>query len=147
MESDILAAFGTVDDRGENITQMEPLLIRDDSGYRGDLTDMAVELAMRSAGFCRSLPDGLLTALATLVRATNCYYSNLLEGHDTHPIDIERALKDDYSSEPDRRNLQLEAKAHIEVQKWVDGGGLTNRVVAADSLVQIHRRFITRVRK
>ena len=21
----------------------------------------------------------------------NCYYSNLIEGHDTHPIDIERA--------------------------------------------------------
>jgi len=27
----------------------------------------------------------------------NCYYSNLIEGHDTHPIDIERALKNDYS--------------------------------------------------
>ena len=23
----------------------------------------------------------------------NCYYSNLIEGHDTHPIDIERALQ------------------------------------------------------
>ena len=145
MEPDIYTAFGPVDDRGENITQMEPLLIREDSRYRTDLTDMSVELAMQSAGFCRSLPDGLLTALATLVRAMNCYYSNLIEGHDTHPVDIERALKDDYSTEPDRRNLQLEAKAHIEVQKWIDGGGLTNRVVAADSLMEIHRRFCERL--
>jgi len=40
----------------------------------------------------------------------NCYYSNLIEGHNTHPIDIERALRDDYSTDARRRNLQLEAK-------------------------------------
>ena len=46
----------------------------------------------------------------------NCYYSNLIEGHDTHPIDIERALKNDYSQDAHKRDLQLEAKAHIAVQ-------------------------------
>ena len=30
------------------------------------------------------------TRLADLVRSMNCYYSNLIEGHDTHPLDIER---------------------------------------------------------
>ena len=40
----------------------------------------------------------------------NCYYSNLIEGHDTHPVDIERALKNDYSNDPRQRDLQLEAK-------------------------------------
>ena len=145
MEPDIYTASGPVDDRGENITQMEPLLISDGSKHRTDLTDLSVELAMQSTGFRRSLPDGVLTALATLVRAMNCYYSNLIEGHDTHPVDIERALKDDYNAETDKRNLQLEAKAHIEVQKWIDGGGLTNRAVAADSLVEIHRRFCERL--
>jgi len=29
----------------------------------------------------------------------NCYYSNLIEGHDTHPVDIERALNNDYSGD------------------------------------------------
>lgn len=43
----------------------------------------------------------------------NCYYSNLIEGHDTHPTDIERALKNDYSNDPRKRDLQLVAKAHI----------------------------------
>jgi hypothetical protein len=33
--------------------------------------------------------------LANLVRSMNCYYSKLIEGHDTHPVDIERALKND----------------------------------------------------
>ncbi|NIO09986.1 MAG: Fic family protein [Deltaproteobacteria bacterium] len=71
----------------------------------------------------------------------NCYYSNLIEGHDTHPIDIERALKGDYSKDANQRDLQLEAKAHIAVQQWIDGGGLKGRAIAADSIREIHRRF------
>src|ERR1700685_279597 len=81
-------------DRGESITQMGPLLISEDSRHRG--------------------------ALADLVRSMNCYYSNLIEGHDTHPVDIERALKNDYSADRTKRDLQLEAKAHISVQQWLD---------------------------
>lgn len=128
-------------DRGESVSLMEPLLVGQGSRHRTALTDSAVELAARAAGFRRSLPDGVLTALADLVRAMNCYYSNLIEGHDTHPVDIERALKDDYSADPEQRNLQLEAKAHITVQKWIDEGGLAGRTVTAEGLCEIHRRF------
>ncbi len=71
----------------------------------------------------------------------NCYYSNLIEGHNTHPVDIERALNDDYSSDPKKRNLQLEARAHIEVQRWIDQGGVKGRSVTAESICEIHRRF------
>ena len=59
---------------------MEPLLIAQGSRHRGELTDLAIEVAARSAGFRRSLPDGVRAALGDLVRATNCYYSNLIEG-------------------------------------------------------------------
>ena len=114
---DIEPDISAVIDRQESVNLMEPLLIAEGSRHRGELTDLAIEVAARSAGFRRSLPDGVRTALADLVRAMNCYYSNLIEGHDTHPIDIERALKNDYSNDPRKRNLQLEAKAHIEVQQ------------------------------
>jgi hypothetical protein len=73
------------EDRGELVSLMEPLLITDSSRYRGPLTDLALDLAQKSAGFRRSLPPALLASLADLVRAMNCYYSNLIEGHDTHP--------------------------------------------------------------
>ena len=96
---------------------------------------------MLSAGFHRSLPEGVLPALSTLVRSMNCYYSNLIEGHHTHPVDIDRALKGDYSAEPEKRNLQLEARAHIEVQKWIDDGGLQGRAATIDGLMDIHLRF------
>src|SRR5450631_567715 len=129
MKADIKAAL-----RGEHISIMEPLLIGDGSRYRGALTDLALDLAQKSAGFRRSLPPSLLTSLADLVRAMNCYYSNLIEGHDTHPVDIERALKNDYSKDAAKRDLQLEATAHIAVQKWIDDGGLKNRTVTAESI-------------
>ncbi len=72
----------------------------------------------------------------------NCYYSNLIEGHDTHPVDIERALKNDYSQDVRKRDLQLEAKAHIAVQQWIDTGGLRGgRAIKAGGISEIHRRF------
>ena len=128
-------------DRGEPVTLMEPLLLGGDARQRPQLTDLAVDLAAKAAGFRRSLPAGLLTALADLVRSMNCYYSNLIEGHDTHPIDIERALKNDYSTDPRKRDLQLEAKAHITVQRWIDQGNFAGRAVTAGGLCELHRRF------
>jgi Fic family protein len=129
------------EDRGEGVGLMEPFVLGEGSRHRPELTDLALELAQRSAGFRRSLPESLLSSLATLVRAMNCYYSNLIEGHDTHPVDIERALRGDYSKDAKKRDLQLEAKAHIAVQQWIDEGGLRGRAVAADSIREIHRRF------
>jgi Fic family protein len=130
------------EDRGELVSLMEPLLITDSSRYRGPLTDLAFDLTQKSAGFRRSLPPTLLASFADLVRAMNCYYSNLIEGHDTHPVDIERALKNDYSQDRRRRDLQVEAKAHIAVQQWIDAGGLKGGVViGAGAITEIHRRF------
>jgi Fic family protein len=129
-------------DRGEATAEIEPLLIGETSRFRRPLTDLAVDLVQKSARFRGSVPSNLLNSLADLVRSMNCYYSNLIEGHNTHPVDIERALKNDYSSEPHERNLQLEARAHITVQKWIDGGGLRNgRAVSEDGICETHRRF------
>jgi len=100
-----------------------------------------LDLAQKSAGFHRSLPSSLRSSLADLVRAINCYYSNLIEGHDIHPVDIERAFRD-YSQDARKRDLQLEARAHIEVQRWIDGGGVTWAAsITAEGIRKIHRRF------
>jgi len=120
---------------------MEPLVLTEGSRHRGELTDLSLELAARSAGFRRSLPGGVRAALADLVRGMNCYYSNLIEGHDTHPVDIERALKNNYSNDPRKRDLQREAVAHIAVQRWIDAGGVAGRAVSQDTIREIHRRF------
>src|SRR5437773_989863 len=140
-KADLKTDIKSVQDRGESIGLMEPLLISETSRHRAALTDLALELAQKSAGFRRSLPPGLTASLASLVRAMNCYYSNLIEGHDTHPIGIERALKGDYSKDARQRDLQLEAKAHIAVQEWIDGGALQGNAVSTNAIREIHRRF------
>lgn len=140
-KADIEADIKEAPDRGEDIALMEPLQVSDGSTHQGALTELAVDLAAKSAGFRRSLPDGVVNALADLVRAMNCYYSNLIEGHDTHPVDIERAMQNDYSDEPRKRDLQLEARAHVTVQRWIDEDGLTGRAATLDGICEIHRRF------
>jgi Fic family protein len=121
---------------------MEPLLIPEGSRHRAGLNDLAFDLTRKSAGFRRSLPHPIQAPLASLVRAMNCYYSNLIEGHDTHPIDIERALRDDYSQDRKKRDLQIEAKAHMAVQQWIDEGGLSvDQAVSPEGIIDLHRRF------
>ncbi len=98
------------------------------------------------AGFTGRLAPQVRIAIGGLVRSMNCYYSNLIEGHDTHPHDIERALAADYSTRPAKRALQLEARAHIEVQQMIDGG-LTPAVspLSLEYILWTHREFCSRL--
>ena len=135
MKPDIIPAH-----RGERVSLMEPLLLG--PRHRERLTDLALDLTQKSAAFRASLPASMLVSLANLVRSMNCYYSNLIEGHNTHPIDIERALRNEYSNDAHKRDLQMEARAHIAVQQWIDAGGLANRRgLTADGIFETHRRF------
>src|SRR5487761_1992992 len=84
------------------------------------LETLTVELPLAAGRFAGRLAPRVRIAVGELVRSMNCYYSNLIEGHDTHPHDIDRALVADYSSNPKKRALQLEARAHIEVQRMID---------------------------
>lgn len=95
------------EDRGESVNLKEPLLISETSRHRGELTDLALELAQRAAGLRRGLPEGITESLSGLVRAMNGDCSNLIEGHDIHLTDIEKALKDDYSADIEKRTFSL----------------------------------------
>lgn len=128
-------------DHGETVSLMEPLLLPTASKVRGRLADRAVSIIEKSAGFERSLPREIVQVVSDLVRAMNCYYSNLIEGHNTHPIDIEKALGKDFSEDPYQRDLQEEAKAHIDVQAWIDTRDTLVSPVSTEFLQSVHRRF------
>ena len=98
---------------------MQPMFPRDGNA---DLTDLAVDLIAKASHLSGQIQWTVRESIGDLVRSMNCYYSNLIEGHNTHPCDIDAALADDYSSDPKRRMLQLEARAHIEVQRLIDYG-------------------------
>ena len=84
-----------------------------------ELADLTVEIQRGATRLGQGLhPDGA-AELADLVRVMNCYYSNLIEGHNTRPRDIERALAG-AELEEETRPLALEARAHVIVQRAID---------------------------
>lgn len=95
---------------------MEPLFPEDNSGKLETLSVLLIEKAAKLSGALNPITRN---AIAELLRPMNSYYSNLIEGHDTHPIDIDRSLKKDFSENKAKRNLQIEACAHIEVHKKI----------------------------
>jgi len=61
-----------------------------------------------------------VASLQELVREMNSYYSNRIEGQSTHPLNIERALRQDFSEKPDVAQLQRLALAHIEAERELE---------------------------
>ena len=108
------------------------------------IADLVAEIAAASATLGKALHPGTAANLADLVRLMNCYYSNLIEGHDTRPRDIERALSGDLDRNEERRNLQREAVAHIRVQAEIDrraGDGTLSEPASSEFIQWLHKEF------
>jgi Fic family protein len=126
-------------------TAMEPMLPSDPEGQ---LESLAVRLIRASAELGGRLHPTTRTPVVELLRKMNSYYSNLIEGHNTHPVMIERALHADYSTEPAKRALQVESAAHVEVQKLVEGrvrAQPNTDICDREFLEWIHREFYSRM--
>ncbi len=89
----------------------------------------------------------VLRRVAGLVREMNCYYSNLIEGQKTTPRAIERALKQDFSTDETQRNHQLLGLAHISVEKLMLERLTTETVdvYGSEFICWLHREFYQRL--
>ena len=67
---------------------MEPLF---PGGKQADLSDLATDLVAKSNALAGRLHPVIQEGIGGLVRSMNCYYSNLIEGHYTHPVDIDKS--------------------------------------------------------
>ncbi len=106
--------------------------------------DRATDLVWKAAQLGKNINGKTASSLADLVRITNCYYSNLIEGHKTKPRDIERALAEDFDNDGRNRNLQVEARAHVRLQKAVDDRYLNGESLqpwSVDFIKELHRDF------
>jgi Fic family protein len=130
----------------ENPASMEPMLPPEGTKI---LEDLAIDLVAKANALAGRVNPVVQHSIGTLVRSMNCYYSNLIEGHETHPRDIDRALSANYSKEPKRRALQLEAVAHIEVQRKIDerDEGKDHKVepTSVEYISWLHREFCSRL--
>lgn len=122
------------------INQMTPLL---PEGAE-DLQDLALMVIQKSAALGNRQHPVTLSSLNELLRIINSYYSNLIEGHNTHPYDIVRAMQQHYDAEPAKRNLQMESIAHITVQRNMEKRLLEEpgiNVANGEFLRYLHREF------
>jgi Fic family protein len=127
-----------------SISQFEPLL----PSKVGELEDLARNLVTVSAKLEGRLSPIVLAEIRELLRVINSYYSNLIEGNGTHPIDIERAMSGEYSSDTRKRDLQIESRIHIEVQRKISARLKENpleNVTNVDFLRWIHREFYSQM--
>jgi Fic family protein len=125
--------------------QMEPMF---PTAKGEELNDLAIEVIRRSAALGEKLQPVTRKGVVELVRTMNSYYSNLIEGHNTHPADIERAMARDYSHEPAKRALQMESVAHIDVQRLIEQklvGSPDVSICSKTFLCWIHQEFYNRL--
>ncbi len=83
-----------------------------------DAARPVAEASLRLSGKCH--PE-TLGKLRELVRSMNSYYSNRLEGQGTHPLNIDQALRKQFSAVPDTALRQRIAIAHIEAERELEG--------------------------
>jgi Fic family protein len=122
-------------------SRIEPCLL-DEIG--AELLDVVASLSGAANRLGARLHPRSAQALAESVRMMNCYYSNLIEGHNTTPREIERALADQLDASPKRRELQVEALAHIRVQREIDrrfAEGILPEPASAEFIASLHRDF------
>ncbi|TXL80487.1 Fic family protein [Vineibacter terrae] len=125
----------------ESVQRIEPARLED---LPEALSDIVAELAAASAKLGHSLHPRTAGNLAGLVRIMNTYYSNLIEGHDTRPKDIERALAGQFHRDKERRDLQVEAAAHVRVQAAIDLMNAEDRLpepTSVEFIQWLHREF------
>jgi Fic family protein len=125
----------------ESVARIEPARLDEPTGA---IADVIAELSASAATLGKALHPRTAANLADLVRVMNTYYSNLIEGHDTRPRDIERALAGELDRDEGRRNLQLEATAHVRVQREVDrmgADGVLPPPASGAFIKWLHREF------
>jgi Fic family protein len=125
----------------ESVARIEPARLEVPTA---EIADVIADLAAASATLGKALHPRTATNLADLVRVMNTYYSNLIEGHNTRPRDIERALAGELDPDEGRRNLQLEAAAHVRVQREVDRLGAQGNLpppASGEFIRWLHREF------
>jgi Fic family protein len=121
--------------------RIEPCFFED--SIPASLADLSVEIQRSTGQLGQGLHPDSAAELADLVRLMNCYYSNLIEGHNTRPRDIEKALAG-AELEEETRPLALEARAHVILQREIDEmhrNGTMPIPTSVEFLTWVHKAF------
>ena len=124
------------------IHQFEPLLPTTGLAALRERVRAAID---RSVELKRGAHPDTLNALRELVRSMNSYYSNRIEGQGTHPRNIERALRQDFSERPDIARLQRIAVAHIAAERDLEQRLATLNPRSSSLAITAHQALYSRL--
>ena len=124
--------------------QMEPLLPQ---SRLEDLRSRSAHVIERSYRLAGAAHASTIASVRELVREMNSYYSNRIEGQNTHPANIKRALRQDFSDKPETAKLQRLALAHIEAERELERSGMTDlpQHLASGFLQRAHAALYSRL--
>lgn len=112
-----------------------------------EIRERETALAGMSGELAGRLPPSSRAALARCLEGINSYYSNLIEGQGTRPIEAERALKRSLAARTPGTadDLARLAVAHIHTERWMrqrlkEEPALD--VAGRDFICALHRHFV-----
>ena len=110
----------------------------------GELKDLSQEVVIASSTLEGRIAAETAKALGDRLRLLNSYHSNLIEGHKTSILDIEAALKKDYSLDREKRYAQELSAAHVETERSLMKemyDSPPNNVCGFEFVRKIHKTF------
>lgn len=111
----------------------------------GTIDDMllfkAENICIQSAKMIGNYNIKVIEELKELLKIVNSYYSNKIESEGTHPINIEKAMRQEYSSDEKAKNLQLLSVAHISTQGFVENTCKDINPYSKEFIKNIHNKF------
>jgi len=128
-----------------NFTPIAPTDIK--GSIDSALLDKANFLLLEAAKLEGSHTPQILQAVKNLLYRVNSYYSNKIESEGTHIIDIEKAMRQEYSQNTKEKNLQILSLAHIQVQKECESYFLKKTSLSPYSkefILCIHKSFYSK---
>ncbi len=121
-------------------SQFEPLLPA--SEKREALLERAHELQKLALSTSGRADQGVMASLAPLLRAMNSYYTNKIEGQHTLPVEIEQALRQEFSSEREVQRKQRVALSHLAAETWAETALAPlgwRALLSAETITGLHR--------
>ena len=107
-----------------------------------DILNKAEAIVIESAKLTGSLNYFIISTIKENLRTINSYYSNKIESEGTLPIDIERAMKNDFSKDVNKKNMQHLSLIHIEVQEYLESTlDISRNAYSLNTILDIHKKF------
>ncbi|MDO8454751.1 MAG: Fic family protein [Sulfurimonas sp.] len=107
-----------------------------------ELLKLAEEVCIKSSSLLSGYNPQIVLSIKKLLRITNSYYSNRIEAQSTHPIEIEKAMKKQFSKDTKEEQLQKLSLAHIKTQEYVEHYCSSKKtVISREFIKSIHKEF------